>query len=216
MEAFTVLRFLPACSSRPTRWLRQHHRGTEHPELCSLPPEALGVPTSQGLLVPFLNITPSRLEKETRMKNTIWEKGPLQCTAQTQLDIPLDGLRVLENCLPVSDRHVDPGAPLPHRRGPRSVPSRQGSSPGPAGTPIAGSAEAHRPCPQLRSREPTCQELRASPSPVFTKKGRVWLTLSCPHQLPSPATQKGVRTPTRPTFLKKYSPSQEPCGATGT
>lgn len=47
------------------------------------------------------------------MKNTIWEKGPLQCTAQTQLNIPLDSLRVLENCLPVSDRHTDPGAPLP-------------------------------------------------------------------------------------------------------
>lgn len=47
------------------------------------------------------------------MKKTIWDKGPLQHTAQTQLNIPLDSLRALENHLPVSDRHVESGAPLP-------------------------------------------------------------------------------------------------------
>lgn len=53
-------------------------------------------PVSQGLLIPFLSITTTRLEEGTSKKNTIWEERPLQCAAHTQLNSLLN--RILENC----------------------------------------------------------------------------------------------------------------------
>lgn len=162
-------------------------------------------PVSQRLLIPFLNITTSRLEEETGRENTIWGKEPLQCTAQMQLDIPPNSHRVLENGPWISPGHLDtwcspPMLPRAHGHfleGPGlQVPGNTGQQSRCLGLPVAGPGEALRPHPEAKRAQDMPGARHGVTVLLLQKRGSLDNLLR-PHQPPSAATAPSLMDPMR-------------------
>lgn len=136
-------------------------------------------------------------------------KEPLLCTAQMQLLIPPNSLRVLENHLLFPTDIWTLGLPSHAAQGPQPLP--EGALICTLSRPIAGSAEPTG--LNQRPREPrTCLEQEGKLFCCFRSKGEAWLTSSDPHQPCHCVRTEECQDTNETPSVRKCSLSQGRCG----